>query len=159
MYPLSEDVLLFPPENLAASLRATKARSIGVMTTRTDRPAGDTTVENTQRQTFTARELWRTAATLGLTAILLTATRGVALAQSREDRGIVGTWLVQVTLRNWQTGTALGPAFNSMVTSNADGTLTEAAPARPSHPVNGPRRTARGPGSACARAYRRGFSR
>ena len=42
---------------------------------------------------------------------------------------IVGTWLVQVTLRSCQSGAALGPAFNSLVTFHADGTLTEAAAA------------------------------
>lgn len=61
---------------------------------------------------------------LSLTAILLMATGGSAQAQQGD--AIVGTWLVQVTLRNCQTGAPLGPAFNSMVTFNGDGTLTEA---------------------------------
>lgn len=78
-------------------------------------------------QTLLARALRRTATTLGLTALLLTAAAGRAEAQADDDRAIVGTWLVQVTLRNCQSNAPLGPAFNSMVTFHADGTVTEAA--------------------------------
>lgn len=82
---------------------------------------------NTWRFAFTTRGLWSTAAILGLTAALLVVPGRAALAQSAEGRGIVGTWLVQVTLRNCQTGAPLGPPFNSLVTFHDDGTIVEAA--------------------------------
>lgn len=82
---------------------------------------------NSSTQTLSAPTVRRTATTIGLAAVLLVTATGSARAQSGEDRGIVGSWFVQVTLRNCQSGAALGPAFNSMVTFNADGTLTEAA--------------------------------
>jgi hypothetical protein len=43
------------------------------------------------------------------------------------ERGLVGTWTIQVTLRNCTTGAPLGPAFNSLVTFHGDGTLSETA--------------------------------
>jgi hypothetical protein len=92
------------------------ATGIGVMTTRSDRPAGDTIMMNSCRQALTA---------LGLTAILLMASAGSALAQQGD--AIVGTWLVQVTLRNCQSGAALGPAIFTLVTFHSDGTISESA--------------------------------
>ena len=67
----------------------------------------------------------RAAALLGLTVLLLAGYGGTAIAQSGEERGIVGAWVVQVTLRNCQTSAALGPPFYSLVTFHADGTLDE----------------------------------
>jgi hypothetical protein len=52
------------------------------------------------------------------------------MAQSNESGspdGPVGTWTVQVTLRDCSTGAALGPAFNSLVTFHRGGTLSESA--------------------------------
>jgi hypothetical protein len=92
-----------------------------------DRPVGDTTMTNNWRLAFTTRGLWPAVATLGLTAALLAVPGRAALAQSAEGRGIVGTWFVQVTLRNCQTAAPLGPPFNSLVTFHADGTIVEAA--------------------------------
>jgi hypothetical protein len=41
------------------------------------------------------------------------------------DPKIVGTWVVQVTLRDCTSGAPLRPAFNSLVTFNRGGTLAE----------------------------------
>lgn len=103
------------------------ATGFGVMSTPTDRPAGDTTMVNISRQAFGTRGLRRSVVALGGAALLLMTQGGSALAQSGPDGGIVGTWLVQVTLRNCQTGAPLGPPFNSLVTFHADGTIVEAA--------------------------------
>jgi hypothetical protein len=62
---------------------------------------------------------------LALTAVLLPASGGVAQAAS--DHPIVGTWTVQVTLRDCTTGAPLGPPFNSLVTFHDGGTLSESA--------------------------------
>lgn len=41
------------------------------------------------------------------------------------DPKIVGTWVVQVTLRDCTSGAPLRPAFNSLVTFHRGGTITE----------------------------------
>lgn len=54
----------------------------------------------------------------------------VQAASEREHRrSLVGTWGIQVTLRDCTTGVALGPPFNSLVTFHEGGTLSEAAAA------------------------------
>jgi hypothetical protein len=64
-----------------------------------------------------------------LAGVLLAAAGGTAIAQSGDDesRRVVGAWSVQVTLRDCQTNTPLGPPFNSLVTFHAGGTLSESA--------------------------------
>jgi hypothetical protein len=44
-----------------------------------------------------------------------------------ERPSLVGTWGVQVTLRDCATGAPLGPPFNSLVTFHGEGTLSESA--------------------------------
>jgi hypothetical protein len=54
---------------------------------------------------------------------------GTLMAESEasaSDKGLAGTWLVEVTLRDCVTGNPLGPAFQSLVTNHRGGTLTEA---------------------------------
>lgn len=63
--------------------------------------------------------------TLLLMLALLPASAGAAHASSLF--GLVGAWTVQVTLRDCTTNAPLGPAFNSLVTFHADGTISEAA--------------------------------
>ena len=60
---------------------------------------------------------------LGLAAVMLAVTGSTARAQSGDP--LVGTWLVQVTLRNCQSGAALGAPFFSLVTFHGDGTISE----------------------------------
>jgi len=63
-----------------------------------------------------------------VTAALLTfpiLVPAVHAAQESESNGLVGTWLIQVTLRDCTSGAPLGPAFPSLVTFNHDGSITE----------------------------------
>lgn len=78
---------------------------------------------NFSTRTSPALTLRRAVVALGLTAVVFAATGHPAMAQSGD--AIVGTWLVQVTLRNCQSGAALGPAFFSLVTFHGDGTISE----------------------------------
>lgn len=68
----------------------------------------------------------RGAATLGLAAVLMATAVPVAQAKPGQG-GLTGAWMVEVTLRNCDTGAPLGPAFNSLVTFHADGTISETA--------------------------------
>ena len=52
------------------------------------------------------------------------ATAQVAGASPAND-SLVGTWQVQVTLRNCSNGNPLGPPFQSLLTFGVGGTLTE----------------------------------
>ena len=63
---------------------------------------------------------------LAVAAVLLAASSPAAAASTAEQ-GIVGTWTVQVTLRNCSTGAPLGAPFNSLVTFHRDRTLSESA--------------------------------
>ena len=84
----------------------------------------------TSRKTSSTFGRWRAVALIGLAGVLLAAAGGTAIAQSGDDeshRGIVGAWSVQVTLRDCQTNTPLGPPFNSLVTFHTGGTLSESA--------------------------------
>lgn len=74
--------------------------------------------------TTLAATFQRALATLGLTAFMLATAGGAAQAQSGDP--IVGTWLVQVTLRNCQSNAPLGPPFFSLVTFHGDGSISEA---------------------------------
>jgi hypothetical protein len=67
---------------------------------------------------------------LCLTGAMLAGAAGTASAQAiraTDHAGLVGTWTVQVTLRDCSTNAPLGPPFNSLVTFHGDGTLSEAA--------------------------------
>ena len=67
---------------------------------------------------------------LGLATALMFAASGTAAAQagpSNDGPGLVGTWTVQVTLRDCATSAPLGPAFHSLVTFHGQGTLSESA--------------------------------
>lgn len=70
------------------------------------------------------------------------ATRVAAQAVDHEDEGrtLVGTWIVQVTLRNCQTHMPLGAPFLSLLTYESGGTTTDTT----SNPQFGPNQ--RGPG-------------
>ena len=57
---------------------------------------------------------------------LLTMSNRPAMAEGRSG-SLVGTWAVQVTLRNCATNAPLGPSFNSLVTFHRGGTLSESA--------------------------------
>jgi hypothetical protein len=75
---------------------------------------------------------WRISKVLGgfvLTGALVAASGTAPVAQSSASAsqgGLVGTWLVQVTLRNCQTNAPMG-SFNSLVTSHRGGTISESA--------------------------------
>jgi hypothetical protein len=69
----------------------------------------------------------RVALALGLAAALFAPSGAVARAQSSnvnpKDR-VIGTWFIEVTLRNCATDAALG-SFNSLITFHEGGTLSE----------------------------------
>jgi len=69
------------------------------------------------------------AAALGSLGILLvTASAGVGAAQSSESgsgEGLAGAWMVEVTLRNCDTGAPLGPVIHSLVSFHRGGTISE----------------------------------
>ena len=70
----------------------------------------------------------RTALALGLAATLFAGSLGAAgmpQADQASNPRIVGTWVVQVTLRDCSSGAPLRPAFNSLVTFNTGGTIAE----------------------------------
>lgn len=72
----------------------------------------------------------RAVAVLALTVALFAASRGTARAQSNDafdQPSLVGTWTVQVTLRDCTTNAPIGAPFNSLVTFHHDGTLSESA--------------------------------
>ena len=74
----------------------------------------------------TSQPAVRTLAILALIAFLLPASSVVAEASS-DQNGLVGTWTVQVTIRNCTTNAPLGPPTNALVTFHGDGTLSESA--------------------------------
>lgn len=69
----------------------------------------------------------RVAVAIGLAAALLVTSGPVGRAQSynaNPKNRIVGTWFIEVTLRNCATAAALG-SFNSLTTFHEGGTLSE----------------------------------
>jgi hypothetical protein len=69
-------------------------------------------------------------AAIGLAAVMVTSTVGAVMAGSNpSSRTIdpVGTWAVQVTLRDCDTNQPLGPPFNTLVTLHEGGTVSESA--------------------------------
>jgi len=67
----------------------------------------------------------RFAAVISLAGVLLTISAGIVRAESGEsnhESGIVGTWAIQVTLRNCATNDPLGAPFNSIGTFEPGGT-------------------------------------
>ena len=77
---------------------------------------------------------------LALTVVLMVAPRTIANAQSQHapsGGGLEGTWRVEVTLRDCNTGAALGSPFRSLLSFARGGTMTETT-ARFSPAVRGP---------------------
>ena len=78
---------------------------------------------------------------LALTVVLMVAPRTIANAQSQHAAsgggGLEGTWRVEVTLRDCNTGAALGSPFRSLLSFARGGTMTETT-ARFSPAVRGP---------------------
>lgn len=67
---------------------------------------------------------------LGLFGATLVAASAMAAGAPQDaghvsDPKLVGTWVVQVTLRDCTSGAPLRPAFNSLVTFNRGGTIAE----------------------------------
>lgn len=66
---------------------------------------------------------------LALLALLFAAAplhaEAATAAETRPVPRIVGTWIAAVTLRNCETGQALGPPFVSLTTYHLDGTISE----------------------------------
>jgi hypothetical protein len=71
----------------------------------------------------------RAVVLLSFAVFALAGFPGPVSAQSSQSASgaPVGTWAVQVTLRDCTTGAALGSAFNSLVTFHRGGTLSESA--------------------------------
>lgn len=58
--------------------------------------------------------------------VLTTGSGNLAIAQAEDaSNGLAGTWMIQVTLRNCDTGAALGAPVHSLVTFHRGGTLSE----------------------------------
>lgn len=77
---------------------------------------------------------------LALTIVLVVAPSTIADAQSQQsasDRGLEGTWRVTVTLRDCNTGAALGSPIRSLLSFARGGTMTETT-ARFSPALRGP---------------------
>jgi hypothetical protein len=78
----------------------------------------------------TSKQLgYRAVTILGLTAALVMGAGAPAGAEQDAWAGpsLVGTWTVQVTLRDCATSAPLGPPFRSLVTFHGDGTISESA--------------------------------
>jgi hypothetical protein len=78
---------------------------------------------------ITRKTIRRVGASTALGLALLITSGSSVLAQSsasESKNGIQGTWLVQVTVRNCATGNPLGSPFNSLVTFQRGGSLSEA---------------------------------
>ena len=76
------------------------------------------------------RVLRHMAALATLTIALIAGSSRVARAQSNESgsgNGLVGVWIVEVTLRNCSTGAPLGPPFSSLLTFHRGGTISDSA--------------------------------
>lgn len=79
------------------------------------------------RLTSTHTGIARTVTALGLAAGLFASSSQAVLAQPDGSSSLVGTWTVQVTLRDCTTGAPQGPAFNALVTFHQGGTISESA--------------------------------
>ena len=64
---------------------------------------------------------------LGLAGALIAAAGGNTVIASESHEGLAGAWAVQVTLRDCATNAPLGPPFNSLVTFQRGGTISESA--------------------------------
>lgn len=60
-------------------------------------------------------------------AVALFSATPLAAEASTDEVSLVGTWTIQVTLRDCTTNAPLGPPINSLVTFHGDGTLSETA--------------------------------
>ena len=81
----------------------------------------------------TTRRTLQIVASLGIAAAGLAATSGVVRANSDADDapfGVAGAYAVQVTLRDCASNAPLGPPFDSLVTLQAGGTISENAGGR-----------------------------
>lgn len=67
------------------------------------------------------------AATLALALVFLAGGSVWAAEDERPNAPLVGAWTVQVTPRNCDTGSPVGPTSRSLVTFHGDGTISEAA--------------------------------
>ena len=80
--------------------------------------------------TSTIVRRWTGLAAGCLGAVALTASLGAAgtpQTGNQSNAAIIGTWLVQVTLRDCTTNAPIGAPFNSLVTFNRGGTIAESA--------------------------------
>jgi hypothetical protein len=72
----------------------------------------------------------RVVAAVGITGILVMATGRPLSADSNDSSSaaeVVGTWAVQVTVRDCASNAAQGPPFNSLVSFHSGGTMSESA--------------------------------
>jgi hypothetical protein len=69
----------------------------------------------------------RVAAGVILAALIAASITPAQANSNNSGQSLVGTWNVQVTLRNCDTGAPLGPPFNSLVSFHQGGTVSEAA--------------------------------
>lgn len=70
---------------------------------------------------------WGAVGAIALAALISSAAESTAFAQGTGQKGIVGVWLVQVTLRDCTSNAPLGPSVDSIVTFHLGGTITESA--------------------------------
>ena len=74
------------------------------------------------------RAFFSVVAVLAMAAMVALSPRNVAQAQSSNSasaKGLEGTWRVQVTIHDCNTGAPLGPPFASLLSFARGGTITE----------------------------------
>lgn len=78
--------------------------------------------------TSRALRVGRAGAMLGLIVALIATAGDTAIARSNgSSEDVVGTWSVQVTVRDCATDAPIGAPFNSLVTIHRGGTISESA--------------------------------
>jgi hypothetical protein len=89
--------------------------------------------EDMNLTTSKTQSIGRVVAAVAVTGILVMATGGPLSADSNDSgsaAGPVGTWAVQVTVRDCASNAPLGPPFNSLVTQHRGGTISESTASR-----------------------------
>lgn len=64
-------------------------------------------------------------AVMAALAMMAPIRQGMAQERDEDERGLEGTWVVEVSLHNCQTGVAVGAPFLSYLTFARGGTMTE----------------------------------
>ena len=69
----------------------------------------------------------KVAVVLAMGILVIGSAFGTLARAEDHDASLTGTWLFQVSVENCSTGALIGEPFNSLLTFNDDGTMTETA--------------------------------